>query len=257
MSKYIFLLIILLALFIPNAYSQADGFFPEVDTVFIGGECSPPGIKCLRLVSSTIQDSIVIGSVPEWQSRMWYFDSSGTRYDIDNIYAISIDSLDHYEYEVLYHHNYSPESIPIPVPFDTLFICDSTNHAQTLILQLLVKDQDITVDSLSQLFFAEFGTGITSDKSPEIEFQRIEIKQRKYDHDNSMLSINYTLTEPGLTDLSIYSMKGRLIANLVNSIQSAGSHSYIWYTDNITSGFYFVKFTNNTYTTFKKLCLIK
>ena len=114
----------------------------------------------------------------------------------------------------------------------------------------------LIVDSLSQLFFAEFGTGITSDKSPKTESQRIELKQKSHKKANSIISINYKLTEPGLTELSIYSINGRLIANPFNSIKSAGSHSYTWDADYITSGLYFIILTNNTYTTSKKMCLI-
>jgi hypothetical protein len=74
--------------------------------------------------------------------------------------------------------------------------------------------------------------------------------------------ITYTLKSKGNVDLSIYNVKGDLVKSLVKNNNSAGSHTVSWNgTDDrgrpVGSGVYFYKVKSGSFTSTKKMILIK
>ena len=255
MKAKLFFVVFMLSMsfFTVDSYAQIEGFYPEVDMIYAGGECSPPGIKYSLLVSSPVRDSILISSVPdEWQSRMWYFDSSGNSHVVDNVYFISIDSSNKFNYEIWYHHNKSPSSIPMFVPFDSLFVCDSQHVKPTFHLQLVVKKQNKIVDSLSQLFYAEFGLAIESEKIP---LPKPDFSIITSNYSNSLIPISYTLAEPSLVNMTVYSSKGRVIKAVMNNYKNAGMYTQMLRIDDFSSGMYLLKYAVNNHSAIKRFYL--
>jgi len=56
---------------------------------------------------------------------------------------------------------------------------------------------------------------------------------------NPRTTIRYALVEDGHVLLSIYDLRGRRVATLVNQNQSAGEHSFVFAPENLASGVYF------------------
>lgn len=54
-------------------------------------------------------------------------------------------------------------------------------------------------------------------------------------------TISYSIPKASCVMLSIFDYAGRLVAKLVDSERSAGSHTATWYTESATSGIYFYR----------------
>ena len=57
--------------------------------------------------------------------------------------------------------------------------------------------------------------------------------------------------------LSIYNLKGREVASLIDGIMDAGYHSVVWNADSHSSGVYFVKMLAGEFVNTQKLMLVK
>lgn len=79
---------------------------------------------------------------------------------------------------------------------------------------------------------------------------------------NPVTSIGYSLNTASGVKLSIYDTAGRLVNNLVNETQEAGSHSVVWNGVNesgskVASGVYFYRLTTDNNTETRKMVMVK
>ena len=74
---------------------------------------------------------------------------------------------------------------------------------------------------------------------------------------NPSTSLSYTVPQDGNITLSVYDINGRLVENLVNSYQEAGSYNAVWNASNISSGVYFVRLSASSEILTQKVMLIK
>lgn len=74
---------------------------------------------------------------------------------------------------------------------------------------------------------------------------------------NPATVINYRLPIANWVTLKIYDVLGREIAALVNEYKEAGSYKATWDATNIPSGVYFYKLTGGSYTSVKKMLLMR
>lgn len=74
---------------------------------------------------------------------------------------------------------------------------------------------------------------------------------------NPTTRISYTVPEDVQVSLQIYDVMGREVAQLVNSKQSAGTHSYLFDASSLSSGIYFYKLTAGDFISVKKMTLLK
>lgn len=74
---------------------------------------------------------------------------------------------------------------------------------------------------------------------------------------NPSTRINYSLHTAGKVNLTVYSVDGRKVAELVNSNKGAGNHSVIWDASGLSSGVYIYRLTSSSHTTTKKMILLK
>ena len=74
---------------------------------------------------------------------------------------------------------------------------------------------------------------------------------------NPSTNLSYTLAEEGAITLSIYDINGRLIENIVDSYQNAGSYNVVWDASTFSSGIYFVMLSTNSNMLTQKIMLVK
>ena len=74
---------------------------------------------------------------------------------------------------------------------------------------------------------------------------------------NPSTTINYNLPVDSKVSIKVYDLVGKVVAELVNGIQSAGNHSINFNAKNLTSGIYFYRINAGNYSDVKKMILIK
>jgi len=65
---------------------------------------------------------------------------------------------------------------------------------------------------------------------------------------NPVTSFTYSLPEDGLVQVAIYDISGRMVSELVNGYQSAGSYPVVWDANELSSGVYLVNMTAGEFT---------
>ncbi|MCK5331357.1 MAG: T9SS type A sorting domain-containing protein [Candidatus Marinimicrobia bacterium] len=75
---------------------------------------------------------------------------------------------------------------------------------------------------------------------------------------NPSTKITYSVkADNSLVSLSIFNLKGQKITTLVDEKKNSGQHSVTWNVEDLTSGIYLIKFTNNKSSVSSKCILIK
>jgi len=74
---------------------------------------------------------------------------------------------------------------------------------------------------------------------------------------NPVTSFTYSLPEDGMVQVAIYDINGRMVSELVNGYQSAGSYPVVWDAQELSSGVYIVNMIAGEFTTVQKIMLIK
>lgn len=92
--------------------------------------------------------------------------------------------------------------------------------------------------------------------------QRVELLQNYPNPFNPSTRIRYVLPEETTVSLSVYNLRGEIVATLVQDRQSAGAHSILWDgTDNfgnsVSSGVYFYRLKTGQEILYKKMMLLK
>jgi hypothetical protein len=79
---------------------------------------------------------------------------------------------------------------------------------------------------------------------------------------NPETTINFSLKEAGHVNLEVYNIKGQRVTTLVNEEMSAGHHNVVWNGrdergNQVSSGVYFFRMSNDRYTSTRKMILMK
>lgn len=74
---------------------------------------------------------------------------------------------------------------------------------------------------------------------------------------NPSTKINYSIKESGKVKLIVYDVLGRVVNELVNDFQSAGSYSVEFSSANLASGVYYYRISTNNFSEAKKMILLK
>ena len=74
---------------------------------------------------------------------------------------------------------------------------------------------------------------------------------------NPETTIRYALPQAANVRISIYTINGRFITDLLNANKSAGYHAVKWNASNLASGFYVYRIRTNNFTQVKKCLLLK
>ena len=74
---------------------------------------------------------------------------------------------------------------------------------------------------------------------------------------NPVTSFEYTIPEDGMVQVAIYDISGRMVSELVNGYQSAGTYPAVWDAQELSSGVYMVNMIAGDYSNIQKVMLIK
>ena len=74
---------------------------------------------------------------------------------------------------------------------------------------------------------------------------------------NPATTIHYSITDPSMVKINIYSISGQKVATLVDSFMSAGQHSAVFDGSKLGSGIYFYRFESAGFSKTGKIMLVK
>lgn len=72
-----------------------------------------------------------------------------------------------------------------------------------------------------------------------------------------MTTISYTLSQPGLVTLKIFTVTGHELATLINQPQAAGDHTLSWDGESLPSGVYLYRLQMGALVETKKMILLR
>ena len=132
---------------------------------------------------------------------------------------------------------------------DSSFI--SLDIQDGLFLSVVKNSNNITlvVDSVGVLGIEEINDG-------EI-IKNFSLSQNYPNPFNPSTNINFSIPRAGFVSLDIYSITGERIATLVSEDLNAGSYNYNWDASGLSSGIYFYKISSGSFTSTKKMLLLK
>jgi hypothetical protein len=135
------------------------------------------------------------------------------------------------------------------VDTDSSFI--SLDIQDGLFLSVVKNSNNITlvVDSVGVL-----GVEKLNDGAGVIEYS---LSQNYPNPFNPSTNINFSIPKAGFVSLEIYSITGERISTLVSEELTAGSYNYNWDASRLSSGIYFYKLVSGSYTSTKKMLLLK
>ncbi|MEO8231036.1 MAG: T9SS type A sorting domain-containing protein [Ignavibacteriota bacterium] len=93
----------------------------------------------------------------------------------------------------------------------------------------------------------------------EVEISPVEyaLEQNYPNPFNPSTTIRFTLPQSSMLKISVYNTLGEEVANLVNETYEAGLHEIVFNAKNLTSGVYFLRMDAGSYTSTRKITLLK
>jgi hypothetical protein len=253
---HIALLLMFAAFLLPKSHAQVVGFYPEVDTIFVGGGCTPPYIICSLIPSPPAQDIIQV--TPEWNTWMWYEDEFGSQQNIDYGYFLVDDSLNRFEYEIWYIPEGWPLTGPVAVPLDSAFLCEGYIAR----LQLKVLQNGVAIDSFSQPWVSVYGLPVEPVENARLLPRQLELLQNFPNPFNAATHVEFGLPESGDVRVEIFNSLGRRVYAEYARELSAGYHVFTWNGRNsigqdVASGVYYYKISKGRETAVRKMILLR
>ncbi len=98
---------------------------------------------------------------------------------------------------------------------------------------------------------------ITSVENDNIVISEFKLNQNYPNPFNPTTTFSYAIGKQGFVTLKIFNVLGKEVATLVNEVKSIGNYEIKFNAANLSSGIYFYKLTSGTFTSTKKLTLIK
>ncbi|MDR3666116.1 MAG: T9SS type A sorting domain-containing protein, partial [Ignavibacteriaceae bacterium] len=98
---------------------------------------------------------------------------------------------------------------------------------------------------------------VTSVKSEQTTVSSYRLEQNYPNPFNPSTIIRYSIPQDGYVKLSVYNILGKEVSTLVNNWQRSGSYSVMFNARNLSSSVYFYKLESGTFSSVKKLILIK
>lgn len=234
-----------------SASGQIRGFYPPVDSIYIGGSCSMP-----QMVWSVAEGSHFIDTIrmraDEW-SRLWHVDSLPWRHEVDECYFLVADSANSFSYEISYRALYPPSTQTILVPFDTTFPCSDPR----ILITLCVARQGVAIDSMSILLLPQFGLEVRRRPGDELFAGGIHLSQNYPNPFNPRTNFQFSNSNLQFVSLKVFDMLGREVATLVNEEMKPGTYEVTFDASNLASGTYFYKLITTTGSIVRKLTLVR
>jgi hypothetical protein len=149
------------------------------------------------------------------------------------------------------------EGFRIPMDF-SINDADATGEREG-ILTYSPKNEDQSWNNVSRWLYTWIGSlwdpvGVNDDVNTVNTYSLLQNYPNPF---NPTTKINYTLEKPGLVTLNVYDLLGSLVTTLVNEQQNAGVHTINFDASGLTSGIYFYQISSGSFTSTKKMILIK
>jgi len=74
---------------------------------------------------------------------------------------------------------------------------------------------------------------------------------------NPSTTFSYSVTQPGKTELFLYSVMGKLVSQIITRYSSAGEHQVVWSAGALPSGLFIAKLNHNSEIKIKKILIVK
>ena len=114
---------------------------------------------------------------------------------------------------------------------------------------------NITVNNLIILTVEKTATGISGNQADAVKI--FQLFQNYPNPFNPSTNIKFDLKEDSYVTSTVYNIIGQKVAELINSDLSAGFHNVIFNAVNLSSGIYFYKLKAGSYSSVKKMELLK
>ncbi len=101
-----------------------------------------------------------------------------------------------------------------------------------------------------------FNNNIIQSKQPVIPSD-FSLSQNYPNPFNPVTKINFAIQKQGLVTLKVYDMLGREVASLLNETKAAGNYTVEFDASKLSSGIYFYKLQSGSFTSVKKMVLVK
>jgi photosystem II stability/assembly factor-like uncharacterized protein len=116
----------------------------------------------------------------------------------------------------------------------------------------------IFVRPLSEMIFPDDTVATTTDVSKDYrDSLNAELYQNYPNPFSPSTIIEYRIKKAGFVSIKVYNLLGSVVATLVDERKAPGIYSVRWTPGNLTSGVYFYQMKSGTFTTTKKLVIIK
>lgn len=126
------------------------------------------------------------------------------------------------------------------------------NHSVYLSADSYVQLPIVTTGGNATLFSEESESSVSNN-----EPYKFSLSQNFPNPFNPATMIEYSIAKAENVQLKVYDLLGREIATLVNGIQVPGSYNVTFNASKLSSGVYFYKLTAGSYTSIKRMVLIK
>jgi hypothetical protein len=74
---------------------------------------------------------------------------------------------------------------------------------------------------------------------------------------NPSTTFSYSVSQPGKTELVLYSVTGQLVAQIITRYSPAGEHQVVWSAGELPSGLFIAKLNHNSQIKIKKILIVK
>ena len=74
---------------------------------------------------------------------------------------------------------------------------------------------------------------------------------------NPSTTFSYSVTQPGKTELVLYSVTGQLVSQIITRYSPAGEHQVVWSASTLPSGLFIAKLNHNSEIKIKKILIVK
>jgi beta-glucosidase len=148
--------------------------------------------------------------------------------------------------------------IQLDLDFHSFAFWDVTNHDWKVApgtYQILVGSSSRDIRFQGQITIL-VPTEVTSDKKPVIP-ATFKLEQNFPNPFNPSTNFTYQIGKAGFVSVKIYDLLGREVATLVNEFKQAGSYPATWNAASFGSGIYFYKMQSGSFTSTKKMILMK
>jgi len=141
----------------------------------------------------------------------------------------------------------------------------------TLIVRLHAMMEDTTASVIIKIFSNDLNQPVveipltvemlenfvTNTDKTTLILKEFKLEQNYPNPFNPSTTIRYTIKERSLVSLKIFDVLGNELVTLVNEVRPAGSYSFTFNSDELTSGVYFYKLSAGSFNETKKMILLK